>query len=139
MLRGGDLSLRTWYKQLEAAPGDWEVRLMLADWLEENDHPLLAAGQRWQVEKKKRPRGYEGDTGWRWFAFPPGGMRFGFTMFLPHSLWQALCGLLGKERYEGAEIHVPPPPLQARYVQFPTLALAESALAEALDVWEPEA
>ena len=49
------MSIETWYTQIEEAPDDWELRLQFADWLEENGEPVLAAGQRWQVEHKRSP------------------------------------------------------------------------------------
>ena len=53
-------------------PDDWDQRRMFADWLEENGHDVLAAGQRWQAENKKHPQCKDsgingaGVTYWAW-------------------------------------------------------------------------
>ena len=52
---GVNVSLETWYQKIEEAVEDWDVRRAFADWLEENGHKRLAAGQRWQAENQKRP------------------------------------------------------------------------------------
>ena len=44
------MSIDVWYAQIEAAPDNWELRLLFADWLEENEEPILASGFRWQVK-----------------------------------------------------------------------------------------
>ncbi len=42
-------------EQVRAFPDDWVIRLVLADWYEENGFPDMAAGQRWQAKTKRRP------------------------------------------------------------------------------------
>jgi uncharacterized protein (TIGR02996 family) len=46
--------LGAWWKEIEQRPEDRELRRVFADWLEENGHNALAAGQRWQAAAMKR-------------------------------------------------------------------------------------
>ncbi len=61
-----DRELDTWWKQIEETPEDWDLRRVFADWLEDQGSPelnVLANGQRWQAEHKRRAgyhRGVEG-------------------------------------------------------------------------------
>jgi uncharacterized protein (TIGR02996 family) len=42
---------------LEAAPEDWKLRGVLADWFEDNGRPERAECLRWMVRQHKRPYG----------------------------------------------------------------------------------
>lgn len=59
-------SLDEFQKSLDRDPNDWETRLVYADLLEELGEPVLANGQRWQVENRKRPRPIRN----HWFWLP---------------------------------------------------------------------
>jgi uncharacterized protein (TIGR02996 family) len=60
---------------LDRRPADWALRLVAADWLEENGDPFGAECLRWQARHRKRPdrnRWYEPDGLWAWWVlFPP--------------------------------------------------------------------
>ena len=111
------MSIQTWYEQIEAAPDDWELRLQFADWLEENDEPVLAAGQRKQVTNRKRPAWWSDSHyhwGWVWWVAPidkPSRVCFELS---PH-LWDRMAPTGG---------------LRDKY--FSSLERAEATLAEVL-------
>jgi hypothetical protein len=54
-------------KQIKEAPMNWELRLILADILEERGEDVLARGQRWQSNHKKRPWSYQVDSYKIWY------------------------------------------------------------------------
>jgi uncharacterized protein (TIGR02996 family) len=48
-------ALEAWWRSVQEAPADADLRRVFADWLEENGLPALAAGQRYQAKRGKRP------------------------------------------------------------------------------------
>ena len=46
-----------WEAQLDKSPDDWDLRLVYADWLEEEGLQDLAGAQRWLAREQKHPRG----------------------------------------------------------------------------------
>ncbi len=67
---------------LEHHPDGWEMRLVYADWLEEQGESLLANGQRWQVENGKYSKS--------WFGHTFINSRYGFAPYAPNSLNESL-------------------------------------------------
>lgn len=59
-------------RELDLKPDDWSLRLIYADWLEEQGETERARLQRWLVENKRYPE-FDHDC-WRWLnssAYPP--------------------------------------------------------------------
>lgn len=44
-------------EQVDANPEDWNLRLVYADWLDEQGRDVEASGQRWQAANRRRPYG----------------------------------------------------------------------------------
>lgn len=51
-----DPRVAAFWRQLEQAPEDWDLRLVFSDLLEDLGLDVLAAGQRWQAANEKRPQ-----------------------------------------------------------------------------------
>ncbi len=49
------MNFEAWDKLFTETPDDWDSRLVYADWLEDENLPVLASGQRWQVTHKRYP------------------------------------------------------------------------------------
>ena len=111
------MSIDVWYEQIEEAPDDWELRLQFADWLEEDQEPVLAAGQRWQAKHRRRP--YQQPDTWEWFYFQDDDQLSPGACVVPYSLGQHFRDLGCAERYPNCP-------------QFDSIREAEAALAEAL-------
>lgn len=119
-------TLEDWYRHLEEHPDDWECRLVLADWLDDQGLDVLAAGQRWQAREHARPMG-----GTHWYnaehyragkdQLPPG------PEDLPRETFLAMKQP-PEERREGRA------DWNAWWRQCSCMAQAERALAEALHV-----
>lgn len=61
------MTFEEFYWLLEKTPDDWELRLVFADWLEEEGKVLLACGQRFQVKVQAHPVLEKCPRCWRWW------------------------------------------------------------------------
>jgi uncharacterized protein (TIGR02996 family) len=102
---------------LDADPDDWSLRLVYADWLDENGDADLARCQRWMAANRKRP-----------VCRPPAFLHVadGWDWSLGNeSLMYGIPRHLGK--------WMPwPGPSESSYREYPTRRAAERALATAL-------
>ena len=55
------------HRGLDLTPTDWPLRLVYADWLEEQGRLNEAFAQRWMAQEQKRPRFYHKFQQWVWY------------------------------------------------------------------------
>lgn len=117
------MKLEDWYKQLSEAPGDWDLRRIFCDWLEEQGDERRRKAQRWQIENGRYPHqlGVEG------------GSKFLHLDLEVNWVWT-----MGKWPIEIADYHSQLPEFLGEYMKWPaacheTLISAEETLMKALE------
>ena len=124
-----------WYEQLSQQPDDWELRLVFADWLEDQGEVTMAQYQRWATREKVCPE--KSDTvsseiqesfgwihnqnfSWDWWCSEKHMQGDHIPLWLQDAL------------QDGAETSVT---IRYRLKEFPSVEVAEQKLLFAMEEW----
>ena len=82
------MNLAAWDMIFTETPDDFDSRLVYADWLEDENLPVLASGQRWQVAHKRYPVINYDDQLFLWDDTVRAGYKY-ITIHAPTFRWYA--------------------------------------------------
>ena len=103
--------------ELDRDPANWGLKLIYADWLEEQGEHIAARGQRWMAENEKHPYcDYERKT-WNWYHV----IWYKWNAGIPELLFYKLDKLRNWKKWN------------IGWIEYPTRIAAESALAYAIE------